>query len=201
MKGKKFERAIEELEIALDLDPEHKKAQGYLGLALSQTGQYARAQACFIRAGNLNMAERMEQAMKNGAGEPPSEESAPKVEVAAGDPHANAAPEMPSTEAAKADRQQVADAAPEAEEADGEFLPVESVEEGASVNVLELDAASTAGARGLSRHCRFESLEALEAQGTLALKESAASFVLGDTIQMNEALSGGGGRAHVRHWR
>lgn len=185
VKGKKFERAIEELEIALDLDPEHKKAQGYLGLALSQTGQYARAQACFIRAGNLNMAERMEQAMKNGAGEPPSEESAPKVEVAAGDPHANAAPEMPSTEAAKADRQQVADAAPEAEEADGEFLPVESVEEGASVNVLELDAASTAGARGMSRHCRFESLEALEAQGTLALKESAASFVLGDTIQMN----------------
>ena len=187
VKGKKFERAIEELEIALDLDPEHKKAQGYLGLALSQTGQYARAQACFIRAGNLNMAERMEQAMKNGAGTPSSEVPVSKEAVAEEASRDSGATEQPTVEADKADRQPVTDdEGKEAEESGGEFLPVESVEEGASVDVdvLDLDAAAASEARVRARHCRFESLEALEAQGALALKESAASFVLGDTIQI-----------------
>ncbi|MDR0965068.1 MAG: tetratricopeptide repeat protein [Myxococcales bacterium] len=75
VKSENAARAIEELEIALDLEPDHKKAHGYLGLALAQVGQYERAQSCFIRAGNLSMAERMEQALKDKADSRPPQAS------------------------------------------------------------------------------------------------------------------------------
>lgn len=72
LKQSTLERAIREFETAVDLAPDHKKAQNYLGLALAQTGDYARAKDCFVAAGSLTMAEKMEKALKD-----PSE--APKV--------------------------------------------------------------------------------------------------------------------------
>ena len=42
---------MRQLEIALDLNPEHRKAMGYLGLALLESGHVARARDWFGRAG------------------------------------------------------------------------------------------------------------------------------------------------------
>src|SRR5207237_9236913 len=50
-------------ETAIDLQPAHSKAYNYLGLALAQTGDFARAKDCFVRAGNTAMAEKMGQAI------------------------------------------------------------------------------------------------------------------------------------------
>jgi len=49
---------------ALDLAPDHQKAQNYLGLALSQKGELARAREWFLKAGNDAMADRMAQALQ-----------------------------------------------------------------------------------------------------------------------------------------
>lgn len=46
---------------ALELQPEHIKAQNYLGLALAQKGDHAAARGWFLRSGNAAMAERMEE--------------------------------------------------------------------------------------------------------------------------------------------
>src|SRR2546425_497828 len=48
---------------ALDLAPDHQKAQNYLGLALAQKGELARAREWFLKSGNEAMAERMRQAL------------------------------------------------------------------------------------------------------------------------------------------
>ena len=48
-------------ETTLDLSPDHRKAQNYLGLALAQKGEVARAREWFLKAGNSAMAQRMEQ--------------------------------------------------------------------------------------------------------------------------------------------
>src|SRR6266851_700979 len=48
-------------ETTLDLSPDHRKAQNYLGLALAQKGEVGRARECFLKAGNSAMAQRMEQ--------------------------------------------------------------------------------------------------------------------------------------------
>jgi uncharacterized protein (AIM24 family) len=47
-------------ETTLDLSPEHRKAQNYLGLALAQKGELAKAREWFLKAGNAAMAQRME---------------------------------------------------------------------------------------------------------------------------------------------
>ncbi|HET7786924.1 MAG TPA: tetratricopeptide repeat protein [Myxococcales bacterium] len=56
--------AVRCFETALDLAPNHQKAQNYLGLALAQKGDLARAREWFLRAGNDAMAERMTEALK-----------------------------------------------------------------------------------------------------------------------------------------
>src|SRR6267142_1019799 len=56
--------AVRCFETALDLAPNHQKAQNYLGLALSQKGELARAREWFLKAGNDAMAERMDQALQ-----------------------------------------------------------------------------------------------------------------------------------------
>jgi Flp pilus assembly protein TadD/uncharacterized protein (AIM24 family) len=48
-------------ETTLDLSPDHRKAQNYLGLALAQKGELGRAREWFLKAGNSAMAQRMEQ--------------------------------------------------------------------------------------------------------------------------------------------
>jgi Tfp pilus assembly protein PilF/uncharacterized protein (AIM24 family) len=55
--------AVRCFETALDLAPDHQKAQNYLGLALAQKGELARAREWFLKAGNDAMADRMAQAL------------------------------------------------------------------------------------------------------------------------------------------
>jgi Tfp pilus assembly protein PilF len=55
--------AVRCFETALDLAGDHQKAQNYLGLALAQKGELARAREWFLKAGNEAMAERMGQAL------------------------------------------------------------------------------------------------------------------------------------------
>jgi len=52
--------AVRCFETTLDLSPEHRKAQNYLGLALAQKGEVAKAREWFLKAGNAAMAQRME---------------------------------------------------------------------------------------------------------------------------------------------
>src|SRR5438270_8620107 len=56
--------AVRCFETALDLASDHQKAQNYLGLALAQKGELARAREWFLKAGNDAMAERMDQALQ-----------------------------------------------------------------------------------------------------------------------------------------
>lgn len=56
--------AVRCFETALDLAPDHQKAQNYLGLALAQKGELSRAREWFLKAGNDAMAERMDQALQ-----------------------------------------------------------------------------------------------------------------------------------------
>jgi Flp pilus assembly protein TadD/uncharacterized protein (AIM24 family) len=52
--------AVRCFETTLDLSPDHRKAQNYLGLALAQKGELAKAREWFLKAGNAAMAQRME---------------------------------------------------------------------------------------------------------------------------------------------
>jgi uncharacterized protein (AIM24 family) len=59
LKTRRTEDAVLTFASVLDLEPEHKKAQSYLGLAYMQQREYERAGDWFARAGNTAMAERM----------------------------------------------------------------------------------------------------------------------------------------------
>jgi hypothetical protein len=50
-------------ETAIDLQPGHSKAHNYLGVALAQLGDFARARDSFSRGGNAPMADKMAQAV------------------------------------------------------------------------------------------------------------------------------------------
>ena len=67
LKSGRFEDAIRELSAAVDLEPDHRRAQNYLGLAYARVGDYAQARECFAAAGSEQMVERMDKAL---AGEP-----------------------------------------------------------------------------------------------------------------------------------
>ncbi|GMU59792.1 MAG: hypothetical protein AMXMBFR34_15550 [Myxococcaceae bacterium] len=56
-------RSIKEFETATDLEPTHQKAHNYLGLALAQAGEYAKAREHFHQAGSEAMAEKMTKAL------------------------------------------------------------------------------------------------------------------------------------------
>ena len=58
LKGKRHPDAVKQLEIALDLNPDHKKAMGYLGLALLESGNLTRAREWFKKAGSEQMVAR-----------------------------------------------------------------------------------------------------------------------------------------------
>jgi Flp pilus assembly protein TadD/uncharacterized protein (AIM24 family) len=55
--------AVRCFETTLDLQPDHLKAQNYLGLSLAQKGDHAKARDWFLKCGNGPMAERMEAAL------------------------------------------------------------------------------------------------------------------------------------------
>ncbi|MGQ0507961.1 MAG: tetratricopeptide repeat protein, partial [Myxococcaceae bacterium] len=63
LKTSALQRAVREFETATDLAPEHRKSHSYLGLALAQAGEYARAKEHFILAGSEAMAEKMSRAL------------------------------------------------------------------------------------------------------------------------------------------
>ena len=65
LKSNSSSDAVRCFETALDLAPEHQKAQNYLGLALAQKGELSRAREWFVKAGNDAMAERMNQALQH----------------------------------------------------------------------------------------------------------------------------------------
>ena len=61
LKARKYADAVKQLEIALDLVPEHKKAMGYLGLALLESGNLTRAREWFRKAGSDQMVARCDE--------------------------------------------------------------------------------------------------------------------------------------------
>jgi uncharacterized protein (AIM24 family) len=63
LKTNALRRAMREFETATDLQPDHKKAHNYLGLALAQAGEYGRAREHFLQAGSDVMAEKMAKAI------------------------------------------------------------------------------------------------------------------------------------------
>ncbi|MCI0571093.1 MAG: tetratricopeptide repeat protein [Myxococcaceae bacterium] len=72
LKSGALPRAVQELETATDLASDHVKAHNYLGLALAQTGEYARARGHFLQAGSEVMAEKMARAMAGESSTPTS---------------------------------------------------------------------------------------------------------------------------------
>jgi uncharacterized protein (AIM24 family) len=63
LKTNALQRAMREFESATDLQPDHKKAHNYLGLALAQAGEYGRAREHYLQAGSDVMAEKMARAI------------------------------------------------------------------------------------------------------------------------------------------
>src|SRR5512142_2891449 len=92
LKARRHAQAVRQLEIALDLNPDHRKAMGYLGLAWLEQGHVARAREWFERAGSDPMVARCDEllALERGAAaaepmpqvEPPAEPAAPSIPAA-----------------------------------------------------------------------------------------------------------------------
>jgi uncharacterized protein (AIM24 family) len=61
LKARRFADAVSQLEIALDLTPGHKKAMGYLGLALLESADATRARGWFQKAGSEQMVARCDE--------------------------------------------------------------------------------------------------------------------------------------------
>lgn len=61
LKARRLQDAVRQLEIALDLHPDHRKAMGYLGLALLESGDAARARTWFGKAGSEQMVARCDE--------------------------------------------------------------------------------------------------------------------------------------------
>jgi uncharacterized protein (AIM24 family) len=98
--------AVRCFETALDLQPQHAKAQNYLGLSLAQTGEYERARDCFVRCGNAPMAEKMAQAIARAkAHDTPSEPPKPVDAAPSVPPPAQSAPPLAQAEQAEAPRE------------------------------------------------------------------------------------------------
>lgn len=71
------EEARDYLEQALELDPDHERAWGYLGLVRWRLGQLDEAREAFLRGGQLSMAKRMEEQSSAGSVPAPSPEPEP----------------------------------------------------------------------------------------------------------------------------
>ncbi len=69
------------LEKALELEPDHERAWGYLGLTLWRLGRADEAREAFLRGGQVSMARRMEEQMTSTA-PPPIEAAAAQIEDA-----------------------------------------------------------------------------------------------------------------------
>jgi uncharacterized protein (AIM24 family)/thioredoxin-like negative regulator of GroEL len=88
LKAKRYPEAVKQLEVVLDLAPEHRKAMGYLGLALLESGDAARAREWFVRAGSEGMVARCDQLLAGGAPAEAHEDAARTATEAAEPPPA-----------------------------------------------------------------------------------------------------------------
>lgn len=66
LKAKRYPEAIKQLEIAVDLNPDHRKAMGYLGLAYLEAGYPSEARGWFVKAGSGHMAARCDEMIAKG---------------------------------------------------------------------------------------------------------------------------------------
>ncbi len=94
LKARRHADAVRQLEIALDLNPEHRKAMGYLGLAWLEQGDFARAREWFEHAGSDQMVAKCDEllALATVQPEPAVADAAP---AQAGEEDAVAAPAAP----------------------------------------------------------------------------------------------------------
>ena len=104
LKAKRYAQAVRQLEIALDLNPDHSKAMGYLGLAWLEQGHFARAREWFERSGSEPMVAKCDELLalgRSGArapsslptADPAAAATAPTGEtVVAAPPHASSGP-------------------------------------------------------------------------------------------------------------
>jgi uncharacterized protein (AIM24 family) len=97
LKAHRYPEAIKQLEIAVDLNPDHRKAMGYLGLAYLEAGYPAEAKGWFLKAGSAHMAARCDEMIAKG--EAPRPRPAPR---AAPEPAATPVPRAPAPELAPA---------------------------------------------------------------------------------------------------
>src|SRR5574341_202864 len=72
LKARRYPEAIKQLEIAVDLNPDHRKAMGYLGLAYLESGYPAEARGWFVKAGSGHMAARCDELIAKGEVRPPT---------------------------------------------------------------------------------------------------------------------------------
>jgi Flp pilus assembly protein TadD len=79
------EEARDHLLQAIDLDPDHERAYGYLGLVLWRLGKLDAARDAFLRGGQLTMAKRMEEALAESEPPPPAVTDSQDAETAVED--------------------------------------------------------------------------------------------------------------------
>jgi uncharacterized protein (AIM24 family) len=85
LKARRYPEAIKQLEIAVDLNPDHRKAMGYLGLAYMEAGYPAEARGWFVKAGSGHMAARCDEMIAKGEVKKP-EPPAPRGQPPATEP-------------------------------------------------------------------------------------------------------------------
>jgi len=67
LKGGKQAEAVKQFSVALDIEPDHRRAMGYLGLALLESGDPQGARSWFEKTGSLGMVARCEAVMTERA--------------------------------------------------------------------------------------------------------------------------------------
>ena len=74
-------QARDVLEGVIEKEPHHKRAWGYYGLALERLGEYGKAQVAFEKAGQPQLARRMQNRVEEARPEEPSEAEHQRDEV------------------------------------------------------------------------------------------------------------------------
>src|SRR5439155_14483074 len=80
LKAKRYDDATKQLGIALDLNPEHKKAMGYLALAFFESGRVEEAREWFAKSGSQQMVAKCDEILRARgvpAARPPPQPAAP----------------------------------------------------------------------------------------------------------------------------
>lgn len=90
LKAHRYPEAIKQLEIAVDLNPDHRKAMGYLGLAYLEAGYPAEARGWFVKAGSGHMAARCDELIAKGEAPKPEPRKAPEAPRKAPEPERRA---------------------------------------------------------------------------------------------------------------